>query len=356
MRIEKIKESRFTPEAYDVKTFGTKFTDHMLIAEFKNGKWSEPVIKPYGKMEFTPALSIAHYGQGIFEGMKAYKDEDGEVHLFRPEKNFVRFNKSAVRMDMPEIPEEIFLEGMKTLVDIDRQWVPSDYGKSLYIRPVMFGTEEVISAKSSSEFLFAIIMAVAPEYYSKPLSLKIADKYSRAANGGTGFAKAAGNYGGAFYPTRLAKEEGYDQIIWTDDATHTFIEEAGTMNVFVRIGDKLVTAPISERILDGVTRDSILKIAEDLGIETEVRRITVQELVEAYRNGELKEVIGVGTAAVVIDYVMIGYGNEKLILTELPDDQCYGKILKRKLVDLQMGLTEDPYGWRVKVEHQTVGV
>jgi len=323
----------------------------MLLCHYKDGKWNVPVIKPYGKLEFTPAVSVAHYGQGIFEGMKAYKGPDGEAYLFRPEENFERFNKSAVRMDMPQIPEEIFMDGIRTLVDIDRQWIPDKYGMSLYIRPVMFGTEEAISAKSSDEFLFSIVMAVAPNYYNKPLSLKIADKFSRAANGGTGFAKAAGNYGASFYPARVAREEGYDQVIWTDDATHTLIEEAGTMNVIIRIGDKLLTAPVSERILNGVTRKSILQLAEDAGIEVEVRPITVKEVYEAHKSGELKEVIGVGTAVVVNNYAAVGYGEEKLSLPELPAEDCFGSILKKKLVDLQMGISEDPYGWRQLVEH-----
>ena len=351
MIIEKIKDSRFTPEVFNINTFGTAFADHMLLCWYKDGKWGEPIIKPYGKLEFTPAISVSHYGQGIFEGMKAYKGKDDEVFLFRPEKNFERFNRSAVRLDMPQIPEEIFMDGLKALVDLDRDWVPAKYGMSLYLRPVMFATEEAITARSSNEYLFAILTAVAPNYYDKPLSVKIADRYSRAANGGVGFAKAAGNYAGSFYPTHMAREEGYDQVVWTDDATHTLIEEAGTMNVFVRIKDKLLTAPTSERILNGVTRDSVLKLAEKLGIEVEVRPITVEEVYQSHKKGDLKEVFGVGTAVVVNNYMAVGYANERLELADLPEDESYGKILKKNLVDLQMGINEDPFGWRVKVEH-----
>lgn len=351
MIIEKIKDSRFTPEVFNINTFGTAFADHMLLCWYKDGKWGEPIIKPYGKLEFTPAISVSHYGQGIFEGMKAYKGKDDEVFLFRPEKNFERFNRSAVRLDMPQIPEEIFMDGLKALVDLDRDWVPAKYGMSLYLRPVMFATEEAITARSSNEYLFAILTAVAPNYYDKPLSVKIADRYSRAANGGVGFAKAAGNYAGSFYPTHMAREEGYDQVVWTDDATHTLIEEAGTMNVFVRIKDKLLTAPTSERILNGVTRDSVLKLAEKLGIEVEVRPITVDEVYQSHKKGDLKEVFGVGTAVVVNNYMAVGYANERLELADLPEDESYGKILKKNLVDLQMGIKEDPFGWRVKVEH-----
>lgn len=354
MIIEKIKESRFTPEVFNIDTFGTAFSDHMLLCWYKDGKWGEPIIKPYGKLDFTPAISVGHYGQGIFEGMKAYKGESGDVFLFRPEKNFERINKSAVRLDMPEIPENIFMEGLKALVDLDRQWVPAKEGMSLYLRPVMFATEEAITARSSHEYLFAILTAVAPNYYNKPLSVKIADRYSRAANGGVGFAKAAGNYAGSFYPTHLAREEGYDQVVWTDDATHTFIEEAGTMNVMVRIGDKLITAPTSERILDGVTRDSMLQLAEKLGIEVEVRKVTVQEVYDAHKKGDLKEVFGVGTAVVVNNYVAVGYGEEKLDLPDLAEDECYGKILKKELVSIQTGKKVDTFGWTLKVEENLV--
>lgn len=351
MIIEKIKESRFTPEVFDIQAFGTAFADHMLLCWYKDGKWGKPEIKPYGKLEFTPALSVGHYGQGIFEGMKAYKGESGDVYLFRPERNFERFNKSAERLNMPHIPEEIFLDGLRTLVDLDREWVPAKYGMSLYLRPIMFATEEAITARSSNEFLFAILTAVAPNYYSKPLSVKIADRYSRAANGGVGFAKAAGNYAGSFYPTVQAQKEGYDQVIWTDDATHTLIEEAGTMNVFIRIGDKLLTGPTSERILNGVTRDSIIQLAQNAGIEVDVRPITVEEVVQAHREGQLKEVFGVGTAVVVNNYNAVGHKDERLELPALGEDESYGKILKKMLVDLQMGISEDIFGWREKVEH-----
>lgn len=350
MNIEKITTSRFSPEIFDIKAFGTAFADHMLLAWYKDGKWSEPTIKPYGKLEFTPAMSVAHYGQGIFEGMKAYKGATGDVFLFRPEKNFERMNKSAVRLDMPEIPKDIFLDGIKSLIDLDRQWVPSTYGMSLYIRPVMFAMEEAITARSANEYLFCILTAVAPNYYNKPLSVKIADRYSRAANGGVGFAKAAGNYAGSFYPTHLAREEGYDQVVWTDDATHTLIEEAGTMNVFVRIKDKLLTAPTSERILNGVTRDSMIELAKAEGFDLEIRKITVEEVYNAHKNGELKEVFGVGTAVVCNNYVAVGYHNERLELPDLSDEESYGKRLKKKLVDLQMGMSDDPFGWRIKVE------
>lgn len=354
MIVEKVKESRFTPDVFNIKTFGTAFADHMLVAWYKDGKWGEPEIRPYGKLEFTPAISVAHYGQGIFEGMKAYKSENDDVYLFRPKKNFKRFNRSAKRLDMPQVPKNIFMDGLKTLVDLDRQWVPKQPGMALYLRPVMFAVEEAISARSSKEYLFAIITAIAPNYYDKPLSVKIADKFSRSANGGTGYAKAAGNYAGSFYPTHLAQKEGYDQVVWTDDATHTYIEEAGTMNVFVRIGDKLLTSPISDRILNGVTRISMIKLAKSKGIEVEIREITVDELYKAHKSGELKEMFGVGTAVVVNNYNAIGYADEKLELPDLPEEESYGKMLKQSLLDIQTGKADDLFGWRKRVKNNLV--
>ena len=349
MIIEKIAESKFNDSVFDSKVFGKNFTDHMLVAKYKDGKWEEPKIMPYGKLEFTPAAMAFHYGQAIFEGMKAYKNENDEVFIFRPDRNFERFNLSAERLNMPTVPEEIFIEGIKTIVDIDRQWVPKNYGTSLYIRPTMFATEEAISARSANEFMFVVLLSYAPAYYDKPLSVKIADYYSRSAQGGVGFAKCAGNYAASFFPTGEAQKDGYDQIIWTDSIEHKYIEEAGTMNVMVRIGDKLLTAPTSERILNGVTRDSLLTLAKDNGYDVEIRPVAVQEMYDAYKNGELKEVFGCGTAVVVNAYNAVGFGEERASIDILPEEESYAVQLKKKLNQIQYGLVEDPYGWRVKV-------
>ncbi|MXV39181.1 branched-chain amino acid aminotransferase [Flavobacteriaceae bacterium Ap0902] len=349
IKIEKIKESRYKPEFASITSFGNTFADHMLICEYKDGAWGDAKIMPFQDLSFSPAMQAIHYGQACFEGMKAYKDKDDNVFMFRPEKNFVRINASAQRLAMPEIPEEVFMDGLKALIDVDRKWVPNKHGMSLYLRPFIFATEPMITARASEEFMFAIITAVAPDYYAKPLKVKIADKFSRAANGGVGFAKAAGNYAASFYPTKLAREEGFDQVIWTDAATHEFIEEAGTMNVFVRIEDKLITAPISERILNGVTRNSIIELAKKNGWEVEERRIAVRELVDAFKEGKLKEVFGCGTAVVQNSFSGIGYKDQLLELEDL-GEESWGKKLKKQLVDLQNNLSEDPFGWRVKVE------
>ncbi|WP_313385222.1 branched-chain amino acid aminotransferase [Chishuiella sp.] len=350
MIIKKVAESKFNDSVFDTKAFGSEFSDHMLIAHYKDGKWSEPEIRPYGPISLTPAAMSFHYGQTIFEGMKAYKNENDEVFIFRPEKNFERFNLSASRLNMPEVPKEIFIDGLKTIVDIDRQWVPKNYGTSLYIRPVMFATEETVSARAANEYIFAILLAYAPSYYEKPLSVKIADFYSRAAQGGVGFAKCGGNYAASFFPAAEVQKEGYDQIIWTDSISHKYIEEAGTMNVMVRIGNKLLTAPTSERILNGVTRDSVLTLAKDAGYDVEIRPVEVQELYDAYKSGELKEVFGCGTAVVITQYNAIGFGDERAQLTDLPEEESFALSLKKKLKDIQYGLVEDPYQWRVKIE------
>ena len=350
MIIQKTSNSRigeFDPENIG---FGTAFIDHMIVCEYENGKWGEVRLMPYGPLPFTPAMMGVNYGQACFEGMKAYKDKDGEVYLFRPEKNFERINKSAKRLAMPEITEEMFIGGLKALVDIDRNWIPYGEGKSLYIRPLIFATEEALKARIANKYMFAIVATPVQRYYTEPVSVKISDFYSRAASGGVGSAKAAGNYAASFYPTKLAAEEGYEQIIWTDDATHKYFEESGTMNVFVRINDTIYTPPTSEKILDGVTRDSFLQLAKHNGIDVKVEPVEVAKVLEAHSKGELIEVWGVGTAVVTSVFKALGYKDQKLTLPELSEEESFALTLKKALVDIQTNKAEDPFGWRVKVE------
>jgi branched-chain amino acid aminotransferase len=243
----------------------------MLICDFKDGKWEKPIIKPYEPFLIDPSAKVFHYGQAIFEGMKAYKDEHDDVWMFRPDQNFKRFNHSATRLAMPEVPEEVFMNGLSTILNLEKDWVKKGKGNSLYIRPFMIAIGTGVIAQPSGQYRFMIILSPAKAYYSGEVKVIIAEHYSRAANGGIGAAKAAGNYSAQFYPTKLANEKGFQQIIWTDDATHTKLEEAGTMNVFFRINDTLYTAPTSERILDGVTRKSLIDIAKRDGINVEVR-------------------------------------------------------------------------------------
>jgi branched-chain amino acid aminotransferase len=329
---------------FDNLVFGNVFTDHMMVCDYVNGEWQAPSIQPYGPIQLDPSAKVFHYGQAIFEGMKAFKDDQDQVWLFRPEANFDRFNKSSKRLAIPEFPKDMFLEGLETLLNLDREWIKKGLGNSLYIRPFVFATEPGVSASPSKTYKFMIICSPAKAYYSGEVRVVFAEKFSRAADGGVGYAKAAGNYGAQFYPTNLAKEEGYQQIIWTDANTHEYLEEAGTMNIFFRVGDKLITAPTSDRILDGVTRKSVITLAEEFDIPVEVRRVKVQEIVAAAEKGELKEIFGAGTAATINPVKGFGHHGKKFELPEQEDS--YATFFKSKLMDIQYNRTEDKFGWR----------
>lgn len=343
----KASTSKISEVDFENLTFGNVFTDYMLVCDYKNGEWQKPVIKPYEPFVLEPSAKVFHYGQAIFEGMKAYKTDSDEIWLYRPDENFKRLNKSAVRLAMPEISEFVFIDGLKELIKIEKDWVKKGKGNALYIRPFMIATGVGVTASPSSEYRFCILLSPAKSYYSGEVKVVIADHYSRAANGGIGAAKAAGNYAGQFYPTKLANEKGFQQVIWTDDATHTKLEEAGTMNVWVRIGDTLYTAPTSERILDGVTRKSLIELAKHLGLKVEVRSVLVNELIEAAKNGTLKEIFGSGTAAVVNPIVGFSYQDTYYELPKL--ENSYALLLKEKLTNIQYKIDEDVFGWTVKV-------
>ncbi|WP_047415988.1 branched-chain amino acid aminotransferase [Cellulophaga sp. Hel_I_12] len=345
--IEKSKTSKIEQVDFDNLAFGSVFTDHMLVCDYKNGAWEKPKIVPYGPLMLNPSAKIFHYGQSIFEGMKAYKDTAKDVYLFRPLDNHKRFNISAKRMAIPEIPENYFMEGLKALLQLDEKWIPTKEGSSMYIRPFMFATGEGFHASPANEYKFMICLAPSGAYFAGKVKVLIEETYSRSANGGVGFAKAGGNYAGQFYPTQLAIEKGYNQVIWTDDNTHEHIEEAGAMNIFVRINDTLITAPTSDRILDGITRKSIIDIAKAEKIPVEVRKITVKEVVEAAQNGSLKEMFGAGTAAVISPISTFGHRGSDYDLPVL--DASYASLLKKKITDIQYNKTEDTFGWRVKI-------
>jgi branched-chain amino acid aminotransferase len=327
--------------------FGTVFSDHMLVCDYKNGICGTPEIVPFQPISLMPSAKIFHYGQSIFEGMKAYKDVDKKTWLFRPDENFKRFNISAKRLSIPELPEAVFMEGLKALLKVDEQWIPTQDGSSLYIRPIMFATGEGFHASPADAYKFMICTAPSGAYFAGKVKVLIEQKYSRSANGGVGYAKAGGNYAGQFYPTELAIEKGYHQVIWTDDNTHEYIEEAGAMNIFVRINDTLITGPTSDRILDGITRKSILDIAKDEGINVEVRKFTVTEIVEASKNGSLKEMFGAGTAAVISPIATFGFKDTDYHLPEL--ESPVALRLKKRITDIQTNKVEDLFGWTVNV-------
>src|SRR6218665_3359189 len=345
--IVRAETSKISEVDFDNIAFGNVFTDHMLVCDFKEGAWGKPVIKPYEPFMIDPSAKVFHYGQAIFEGMKAYRDDNDEIWLFRPDQNLDRFNKSAVRMAMPEITEEIFIDGLKTIVDLEKDWIKKGLGNTLYIRPFMIAIGSGVIAQPSTQYRFMIILSPARSYYSGEVKVIIAEHYSRAANGGIGAAKAAGNYSSQFYPQKLAQEKGFQQIIWTDDATHTKLEEAGTMNVFFRFNDTLCTAPTSERILDGVTRKSLIELAKREGIKVEERSVLVSELVEGAKNGSLKEIFGAGTAAVVSPIVGFQYQE---YYYELPkQEDSLALQLKEKLTKIQYNMAEDTFGWTVTI-------
>ncbi len=349
--IKKISNSKLQDADFSNLVFGKLFSDHMLVADFIDDKWQTPKIMPYQPLSYEPSAKVFHYGQAVFEGMKAYKDKNGDLFLFRPEENFIRINRSAERLGMPPIPREYFIDGIKELVKLDKDWIPTGPGESLYIRPVYIATENAVAASPSSSYRLMIMASPAGKYYSGDVKIRIEDKYSRACDGGVGYAKAAGNYAAQFYPTEKAKKEGFQQVIWTDSKEHKYLEEAGTMNVFFRIKDKLLTAPTipeSSRILPGVTRASIIQLANDNGVDIEVRPVKVEEVVNAAKNGELKEIFGAGTAATILPIIGLKY---KDFYTDLPkQDDSYADFFKNKIMDIQYNRVEDPYGWRIKID------
>jgi len=347
LEVIKSKTTKIHDVDFDNLGFGKVYTDHMMVCDYKNGVWNMPKIMPYQPITLAPSAKIFHYGQSIFEGMKGYKDKDGNILLFRPMDNCKRLNISAKRLAIPEVPEDYFMEGLKTLLKVDSDWIPTAEGSSLYIRPFIFATGEGFHASPAEEYKLIIALSPSGPYFSGKVKVLIEETYSRSANGGVGYAKAGGNYAGQFYPTQLAIDKGYNQVIWTDDTNHEYIEEAGAMNIFMRINDTLITAPTSDRILDGITRKSIIEIAKDMNIPVEVRRIKVSEVVEAAKKGTLKEMFGAGTAAVISPIAGFGYRGEDYDLPEL--SETYAAKLKKRITDIQTNKTEDPYGWRVKV-------
>lgn len=347
MRTEKTSISKLDSTDFNNLKFGETFTDHMFVCDYEDGKWVDPRVVPYKPIEIEPSANVFHYGQAVFEGMKAYKDDLGKIWLFRPTENYKRISISSERLAMPELGESLFLSALNELLTLDSDWVKPGIGNSVYIRPFVFGSEHCIAASPSRKYKFMIILSPVQSYYTGSLKVLVAEKYSRAANGGVGFAKAAGNYGSQFYPTGLAQKQGYDQIIWTDSKNHKFIEEAGTMNIFVRIDDTLITAPTTDTILDGITRKSIIKIAEDNDIKVEVRPISIDEVIEAHSNERLKEIFGSGTAVVVSEISSFGYKgkNYNLKITK----NSYATTLKSTITKIQYNLIQDPYGWRSEV-------
>lgn len=346
--IQQVAQSRLHEVDFSNLVFGRSISDHMFVADYRDGQWQDLRIVPYGDMPLSPSLAALHYGQAIFEGMKAYKNEAGEVLLFRPADNWARFNRSAERMCMATVPEEIFMGGLMELLRLDAAWVPNDPNCSLYVRPYMFATDAYLGVRPSDTYRFVIFTSPVGSYYAHPPKVKIETDYIRAAAGGVGAAKCAGNYAASLYPARLAQQEGFDQLIWTDARDHAFIEESGTMNVMFMIDGKLITPATSDTILDGVTRKSIVAIARHWGVEVEERRVSVREVIEALEGGRLEAAFGAGTAVVVSPFALIAFEGQRYELPALAEDSFVHKV-KQYLTELRTGKVTDPFGWIVKV-------
>jgi branched-chain amino acid aminotransferase len=342
--IQHTTASRINEVDFSNLEFGKYISDHMLVSEYKNKRWSEPIIKPYGEMMMSPAMLALHYGQAVFEGMKAYKMIDGNISIFRIHKHHDRFNISLGRMCMPEVPEELFVNGMHALIETDQAWIPQTDGSSMYIRPHVFASEARLGVKVSEQYKFIIMTSPVGPYFNKPIRVKVEETYVRAAEGGTGFAKCAGNYGGAFYPTQLAREQGFDQVLWTDARDHQFIDESGAMNVMFVMDDKLITPKLTSAILDGVTRDSILTLAREMNIPAEERKISIKDLEEGFAKGTLTEAFGAGTAAVVAPIAVINIHGKDYTLPEVKPDSIQMQI-KKKLHNIRVGLEPDVHQW-----------
>ncbi|MEO6904856.1 MAG: branched-chain amino acid aminotransferase [Ginsengibacter sp.] len=348
MKVTKAKNSKLASLDLNNIPFGKYFTDHMLEANYQNGAWGDVEIKPYQPITIDPSCAALHYGQAIFEGIKAYKNKDGEAFIFRPENNFKRFNISAERMEMPKVPEEIFMEGMKQLVKLDEDWIPAEADHSLYIRPFMFSTNEVIGVKPSLNYKFMIILSPTGPYYSAPMRIYAEEKYVRAVPGGVGYTKNAGNYGSSMYATAEAKRKGYDQVLWMDAFEHKYVEECGTMNVFFIIDGKAITPGLSAgTILAGVTRDSVIQILKDMGVEVEERRLGIDEIEDAYKRGTLTEIFGTGTAATISLIKELRYKDFEMKF-ETQKWKTSPEI-KRRMNAIKEGRAEDKYGWMIKV-------
>lgn len=346
--ITKSETTKLSNLDLDNVPFGKNFTDHMLIADYSGGEWKNVEIKPYQPISISPANAAIHYGQSIFEGIKAYRHENGDAFIFRPYDNFRRFNHSAERMQMPSIPEEIFVEGMRKLIEIDKEWIPRKHDHSLYIRPFMFASDEVIGVKPSDNYTFMIILCPTGPYHAEPMRIYVEEHYVRAVPGGVGFAKAAGNYGSSMYPTAEAKKKGYDQVLWTDAIEHKYLQEFGMMNGFVVIGNTAITPDLNEgTILAGVTRDSVMIILKEMGLTVEERHISIDEVVEAYKTGQLKEVFGAGTAATISMIKELRY--KDLSMTFDTDKWTISPEVKRRLTAIREGKSPDTHEWLFKI-------
>ncbi len=346
--ITKAERSKLQDISLENMPFGKYFTDHMLEADYENGEWKNVEIKPYQPLLLSPSVAALHYGQAIFEGIKAYKDAEGNAFIFRPQDNYKRFNASAERMQMPAVPEDIFMEGMKQLIQLDKNWIPDKEDHSLYIRPFMFSSDELIGVRPSDTYKFMIILSPTGPYYSAPMRIYVEEQYVRAVPGGVGYAKAAGNYGAAMYATAEAKKKGYDQVLWTDAFEHKYVQECGTMNVFFIIGNTAITPSLDQgTILDGVTRQSTITLLKEMGFTVEEKELSIDDIIEAYKANLLYEVFGTGTAATISLIKELRY--KDFVMKFDVENWKTAPTVKKWLTDIREGRREDKYNWMQKI-------
>ena len=333
--------------------FGSAFTDHMFVIDFQEEKgWYDPRVEPYGPFSLDPATAVLHYGQGLFEGLKAFRGRDGKIRLFRPHKHVERLNRTAERMCIPALDPEMVLKSWLTVVDVDREWVPASVGTSLYIRPTIIASEPFLGVRPAKEYLYFVILSPVGAYYPEgmnPVKIKVIDDYVRAVPGGLGEAKTAANYAASLYAAEAAKHEGFTQVLWLDGVHRKYIEEVGTMNLMLRIGDEVITPPLAGTILAGVTRDSALTLLRQWGgVRVSERAISIDEVVAAARTGALKEVWGTGTAAVISPVGELAYRGERIVVNGGKIGQ-FTQRLYDAIVGIQYATAPDTHGWTVEV-------
>ena len=348
INITKVERSKLKDINLENIPFGKYFTDHMLEVDFEDGEWKNAEIKPYQPLLLDPSTAALHYGQAIFEGVKAYKNADGDAFIFRPLDNFKRFNISAERMQMPQVPEEIFMEGLRQLIELDKNWIPQQEDHSLYIRPFMFSSDEMIGVRPSDNYKFMIILSPTGPYYSAPMRIYVEEHFVRAVPGGVGYAKAAGNYGAAMYATAQAKSKGYDQVLWTDAFEHKYVQECGTMNVFFIIGNTAITPGLEAgTILAGVTRDSTITLLREMGFNVQERQLSIDDIIDAHKAGILYEVFGTGTAATISLIKELRY--KDYVMEFDVDSWKTAPAVKNQLNAIRYGQAVDNHGWMLKI-------
>jgi branched-chain amino acid aminotransferase len=351
IRITRTAKKKDKPKDKDL-AFGTDFTDHMFLVDFQEEKgWYDPRVEPYGPLALDPATAVLHYGQGLFEGLKAFRGKDGKIRLFRPDMHVARLNRTAEKMCIPPMDPDLVMKSLTTLVDVDRDWVPSMVGTSLYIRPTIIASEAFLGVRPAKEYLYFVILSPVGAYYPEgmaPVKIKVIDTYVRAVVGGLGEAKTSANYAASLRAAEEAKHEGFTQVLWLDGVHRKYIEEVGTMNIMMKIGDEIITPPLAGTILAGVTRDSVLALTREWGLRVSERPITIDELIQAAHKGTLQEVWGTGTAAVISPVGELSYKGERIVVNGGGIGPLTQKLYDT-IVGIQYGTAPDPHGWTVQV-------